>query len=54
MSSTKGLIDLADSTSWASLEMKKNPWWHNDMSPEEYDVERENNEKKIHTLDENP
>ena len=27
MSSTKGLIDLADSTSWASLEMKKNPWW---------------------------
>ena len=50
MSSTKGLIDLVDSTSWASLEMKKNPWWHNDMSPEEYDVEREYYVKNFDSL----
>jgi hypothetical protein len=32
---------LNNASNWASLEMKKNPWWRDDMSPEEYDAERE-------------
>lgn len=32
---------MNNASNWASLEMKKNPWWRDDMSPEEYDAERE-------------
>lgn len=26
---------------WATNTMKHNPWWHDGMSPEEYDKERQ-------------
>lgn len=38
-----GLLSLMDEDSkdWATASLKEVPFWREDMSPEEYDIERE-------------